>query len=586
MEHVLMNDLRSDATSGEKQFARLWQHVQEEYKDDFELRLYFEPNGLQKHPDFALYSSLHGIVLFEVKDHTINQVEEFNHQESILLYKDGPKTVKFTRNLAIKFIEEFKEIKQSIPVSKFFVFPYLREQDIQEKFAFDTTDKSNPFLFADDFDDYDRLLGKLIHLRKFSYKETPRSQEIAVSKIQRKISPSVMEKGKDSSITPTLFDGIKEDIKEEKALFLLSKKQEHTLRKFMNHQGYRFLKGHAGTGKTVLIIARAKFLAETFPKAKIFITYYTSQLDGVFHQLERNFPEQITTQRMARFCNRNIKRETDIKDWQKYFSECLDALNQKGHEFHEYFDFILVDEGQDFIPELGQIIELLAKGKDYKEKNVLIAYDDFQALNNKDTVDTRFTFRGKQRGRVKVLDDSFRTPKEIAERAERLIGEKIESVRSVESAFIHRRIAPDASLADSIDSFINRIRNYDSSLELKDFAIIYPHLSTLHRMVEEEIRQLKKPFQKYSTKAGKLMKMESNTIKLLTSTYCKGLDFKVVFLIHFEELSEEGQELANKKASEHLYVSLTRALNHVIVFTKHENSLLNKILNDKDVLVQ
>ena len=132
----------------------------------------------------------------------------------------------------------------------------------------------------------------------------------------------------------------------------------------------------------------------------------------------------------------------------------------------------LVDEGQDFIPELGQIIEFLAKGKDYKEKNVLIAYDDFQALNNKNKVDTRLTFRGKQRGRVKVLDDSFRTPIEIAERAERLIGEKIESIRSVKNAFIHRKLAPETSLAETIDSYINRIRNYDGSLELKDFAII------------------------------------------------------------------------------------------------------------------
>ena len=276
--------------------------------------------------------------------------------------------------------------------------------------------------------------------------------KLLLAKSKEKFHPQLMEKGSDSTITPTLFDGVKDNLKEEKALFLLSKKQEHTLRRFMNHQGYRFLKGHAGTGKTVLIIARAQFLAETFPKAKILITYYTSQLDGIFHQLEEKFPEQITAQRMARFCNRNIKRETGIKDWQKYFSECLNDLSNKDHKFQEYFDFILVDEGQDFIPELGQIIEFLAKGKDYKEKNVLIAYDDFQALNNKDKVDTRFTFRGKQRGRVKVLDDSFRTPKEIAERAEKLIGEKIESIRSVKNAFIHRKLAPETSLAETIDS--------------------------------------------------------------------------------------------------------------------------------------
>lgn len=586
MEHVLMNDLGLSATPGEKQFARLWQNVQEEYKDDFEFRLYFEPNGSQKHPDFALYSSFHGIILFEVKDHTINQVEDFNLQESILLYEDGPKLIRFTRNLAIEYIKEFKMINESIPVSKIYVFPFLRDQDLQEKFYFDTNVDSNPFLFADDFEDYDQLLSKLVNHRKFSYIETPRSQEIAISKIQRKLPPSVMEKGKDSSITPTLFDGIKEDLFGEKALFLLSKKQEHTLRKFMNHQGYRFLKGHAGTGKTVLIIARAQFLAETFPNAKILVTYYTSQLDGVFQHLANKFPEQVTSQRMARFCNRKIRSETGINDWEDYFKRCVKDLNEEGQAFREYFDFILVDEGQDFIPELGQIIELLAKGKDYKEKNVLIAYDDFQALSNKNTVDTRLTFRGKQRGRVKVLDDSFRTPKEIAIRAERLIGEKIESIRSVKNAFIHKRLSEDASIAETIDNYINRIKIHYGDLSFKDFAIIYPHLNKLHHKVQDEINQLKKPYQKYSNKEGRLMKMESNSIKLLSSTYCKGLDFNVVFLIHFDELSEEGNEITNRKANEHLYVSLTRALNHVIVITKNDSPLVDKILDHKDKLTQ
>ncbi|MGM1055464.1 MAG: hypothetical protein ACQEWG_06220 [Bacteroidota bacterium] len=586
MEHVLMNDLSSKATPGEARFARLWKNVQEEYKDDFELRLYFEPNGSQKYPDFALYSSHHGLIFFEVKDHTINQVEEFDHRQCSLHYDDDLKILKFTRDVAIEFINEFKQMNQNIPVSELYVFPNIQEKDLQNKFRFDTSVTSNPFIYGNDFYDYDRLLDKLEAHKKFVYKETARSQEIAISRIQRKLPPSVMEKGKDALITPTLFDGIKKDVKEEKALFLLSKKQEHTLRKFMNHQGYRFLKGHAGTGKTVLIIARAQFLAETFPNAKILITYYTSQLDGVFYHLEQKFPKQITAQRIVRFCNRYIRTETGIADWDNYIKQCLNDIKNKDHEFRENFDFILVDEGQDFKPELGEIIGLLAKGKDYKEKNILIAYDDFQALTNKDKVDTRLTFRGKQRGRVKVLDDSFRTPKEIAIRAEKLIGEKIESVRSVPNAFIYRKLPLESSVADSIDQFINRIRNYDSTLELKDFAIIYPHLKNLHKKVEEEIKNLKKPFQKYSTKSGRLMKMDSNSVKLLTSTYCKGLDFKIVFLIHFDELTEEGQELANKKANEHLYVSLTRALNHVILFSKKESLLLNKILDEKDILVQ
>src|SRR5690606_9688321 len=158
MDHVLMNELSSTATPGERRFARLWKSVQEEFKDDFELRLYFEPNGPQKYPDFALYSSLHGVIFFEIKDHTINQVENFNLQECSLLYEDGPKTLKFTRNVAIDFIKEFKQINQSIPVSELYVFPNIYSQDLQNKFQFNTSITSNPFLYSNDFDDYDSLI--------------------------------------------------------------------------------------------------------------------------------------------------------------------------------------------------------------------------------------------------------------------------------------------------------------------------------------------------------------------------------------------------------------------------------------------
>ena len=152
--------LSSDAHPAKKNLLAYGIMYRRNTSDNFELRLYFEPNGPQKHPDFALYSSLHGIILFEIKDHTINQIEEFNHQECDLLYNDEPKNIRFTRKLAIQYIDEFKKVGESIPVSKFYVFPYLREQNLKDKFQFDTSNSSNPFLFADDFDDFDRLLRK------------------------------------------------------------------------------------------------------------------------------------------------------------------------------------------------------------------------------------------------------------------------------------------------------------------------------------------------------------------------------------------------------------------------------------------
>ena len=73
---------------------------------------------------------------------------------------------------------------------------------------------------------------------------------------------------------------------------ILSRKQEKIVSKWMRNGGYRFLKGSAGTGKTVLLIARAQYLAERIPNTNILITYISSSLDGVFRHLMQKYPKQ------------------------------------------------------------------------------------------------------------------------------------------------------------------------------------------------------------------------------------------------------------------------------------------------------
>ena len=96
-----------------------------------------------------------------------------------------------------------------------------------------------------------------------------------------------------------MFDEILRNDNKEETLIVLSKQQESFHRKFLNRKGFRFLKGHAGTGKTLLLIAQAEFLAQRVSSVQIFITYFTSQLDSIFHHLQSKYPKNITVERMA-----------------------------------------------------------------------------------------------------------------------------------------------------------------------------------------------------------------------------------------------------------------------------------------------
>lgn len=579
MSQTLINEL-INATDGEKSFVRLIDNLQDE-NPEYDFQLYYEPEGYDKFPDFVLYSPYFGITFFEIKDYSIESVNTFDLQHMKVNRKEGLLTFRFHRpSVVLDYIDEFKQIGQSIPVSILYVFPNISELDIQQKFNFDIDRIDNPFIYKDDFIDFDVFINKIKSHRKFTYKETEKSKIVAINRITRQSPKSIITRNKNGILEPGLF----ENLNSEDNIFVLDKQQQITLNKFMSKQGYRFLKGHAGTGKTVLIISRAEFLANTFINSKILITYYTSQLDGVFHHLMNKYPGQITAQRMGQFCNSHLQPNQEVKQdiqyWEKYYSQCINIISSNNHKYNGYFDFIFVDEGQDFTFELGVIIEHLAKGNDFKNKNVLIAFDDFQALNTANKVDTTDTFKGKQRGRVKKLEIAYRTTEQIAEKASKLINENIVSTRSNKDSFKIKYFKSNQDIITFIQKAINKaLNNQTLKIELRDIAIIYPHLGMLHQKTKNLIKEsnLTTPIQYYNKRISKSIMMEHNTVKVLSSTYSKGLDFKIVFLIYFEELSEQGKEVTNKKAREHLYVSMTRAKEYLFVLSIKHTPILDII---------
>ncbi|MDC6350464.1 hypothetical protein PP178_02795 [Zeaxanthinibacter sp. PT1] len=587
---ALMNDLSSNATDGEIRFANLIKDVDDDYSE-FNPRLYYEPNGVGESPDFAMYSNQHGVILFEVKDFSIGVIENFNYNEMRHLGYGDSQLLSFEKCQTFNsYKNEFKKAllgnDKGIPVAKVFVFPNLFADEIDEKFGIDLitplkgSDReekrlASKFIFADEFEDIEQLFAKFNNIKRFRYNESDRSREIAIDKITRKIQSPVISKGRDGGIQTAMFDFNRG----QNEIFVLSKYQENTLNKWLNKPGYRFLKGNAGTGKTVLIIARAQYLAERIPNCNILITYHSSSLDGVFRHLAEKYPLQIKTQRIIQFCYHKIKGDSvEDKDWSRYKKECLEILQEDElHPLRGFYDFVMVDEGQDFCADLGEIIDLITKGQNHKDKNVLVAFDNKQAINEKEAVDTVKTFAGKQRGRVKILDDSFRSPKEITIRAQRLIEEEIQSVRSVPDAFIHREVNSFADVMIEVDKLITKLLSSDRfPVEKKDIAIIYPSLGVMHHRVDKEIKKLSHPYQKHHRK--QIIRPDTPSIKVLSSSYCKGLDFKVVFLIYFDEITEHGEEVIHKKAKHHLYVALTRALHYVVAVTSKRSDLMNLII--------
>lgn len=588
----LQNELFK-STEGEILFSKLLDKLDDECAG-LSCRHYYEPYGNDQFPDFGLYSNKHGIIFFEIKDFRIDQVDDFNiKQLEHHAYNNGQKcTLKFTRNEIFPIINEFKTVlpkNDGIPVSMAYVFPNIYEEELRAKFGIEIFSKLevgdakhrrriSQFIFRDDFEDPNLFKIKLKNLCLFPYKSSKKKDEIAISRLTRYIGSSLIVKNENGTFQTSLFN----EEKKEDEIFVLSKKQEILLKKWMNGRGYRFLKGSAGTGKTVLLIARAEFLAQRIENCQILITYYSSSLDGVFRHLMEKYP-QIKAQRILQFCYHQINDErAEEENWGSYVRRSLEILeNDPNHPYREFFDFILVDEGQDFTVDLGRIIDLMAKGKDHKSKNILVAYDNKQDINNARNVDTLETFKGKQSGRVRILTDSFRSPQEISCLAERLIGENIESVRSVPNAFISKKVFSTDEVVEKLNHWINLlITSKRRNFEYKDIAIIYPSIPYLHATIDRISEQFEFPFRKHKKNAA--VSPEEQTIKILSTSYCKGLDFKVVILIFFEDLTETGNRAINKKARDHFYVALTRALHHSLLLYTTNTPLIDLVVKEQN----
>jgi len=184
--------------------------------------------------------------------------------------------------------------------------------------------------------------------------------------------------------------------------------------------GHRVIRGVAGSGKTLVLVARAKLLARLLPSKRILVTCYTRSLASQLRAELAEFP--------------NI----EVVNLDKLMARCIAAAHIK-HPGYEAGDAVvaqtalqairagngaryravLVDEAQDFGTEaLRFCVELLESTRP-DEQDLVIVADSAQNIFRKD-------FRWKDagisaQGRTRLLRVNYRNTREILEFAHRFL---------------------------------------------------------------------------------------------------------------------------------------------------------------------
>jgi len=420
-----LDELRQPLTDGEK----LVLDVFDKYLDPA-WEIYIQPhlNGLR--PDFVLLNPRVGIAVFEVKDWNLDALK----YEVLTEGHDIPHLI------ATKNGKQFSK-QQDNPVEQ--VFRYKKEiidlycPRLDRKTGFATITCGVIFPCADDARVQKLFDASREHRNKAQYnKFFPISgQNSLISGDIQSIFPESVRKFA-SHMSEDLISDLRNWLiepdaeKTQRTPVVLDKRQQE----FANTRtatGYRRIKGAAGSGKSLVLAARAaelvgqgkNVLVVTF---NITLLHYLMDLSVRFPQAKGNTRKSVTWLNFHSLCKRiclehgyeNEYKALFLSDnkeetMSKLLPDLASLILERNEDYFKY-DAILVDEGQDFLPKWWDLLRKLSK----PNGEMLLVADATQDIYDTASTWTDEAMKGAGFSGVwSKLERCYRLPYQLVEKA-------------------------------------------------------------------------------------------------------------------------------------------------------------------------
>ncbi len=366
MADCIPDRLPSTASQGERRTFNLLRNLPDDYL------IYYEPSVANLHPDFIVIGPDLGVIVIEVKGWYYEDIHRVTNKEIFINYNDCETVEEHPLEQARRYLWRIKgncdkSPKKSLLLNKEgkyknkFVFPFchfvilsnISRDNIERHVEHDLYDIFKPenTLFSDQLRDLENASPEKIKkiLRNFCdpyWEFTPLTLE-QVDVIRSIIHPEIIlsyipSKPMTQQENDQYFD-----------LVVLDRKQENNARKI--GEGHRIIYGVAGSGKTVLLVARAKWLHDRDPEAKILVLCYNVTLSAYLKHALKGYPRVQVFHFDGWAIHNGIHRyreDPSTGNIEKDVSlglRLLESLTQKSRDYRS-FDAILVDEAQDFPP--------------------------------------------------------------------------------------------------------------------------------------------------------------------------------------------------------------------------------------------
>ena len=587
-------------SSGERKVYQLFEHT---FKSENAI-IWHEPKALNRYTDFIIWLPEHGLLVIEVKDWSKDRFETLNpdtftgrfynkNDYKVVLVKNPESQV---RKCMLNILNEFK--KSSIflqnsgpykgnikfPITSCVIYTELKQSDADSiGLSLPSISTVHKTIFKDDL----RLVAenkifkqKLINafkdvtfpFEKLSYAEEKFLRYMIFPEIR------VNEFTQDELFTVKL--------QEIKALDL----SQESIAKNIG-DGHRILKGVAGSGKTLVLACRAKYLKTIYPDYKILVVCYNNSLCNHLRQMfGDDFNEKIEVLNFHSLVKSVtntklfiLKNEKQAEYNSRVGNILIDHLEQNKIDQANLYDAILIDEGQDFAQEWIIGLSKLVKAE---TNNILFCYDPAQNIFNRKKPSWRSVGLQVQGKKPVELLKCYRNTKEILDVAKEFLNPQLLD-NLQDSDEYDRVLDPDTdecqtgeypsiyhendvrNLADLIARKIRQLLK--SNMAARDIAV----LQVKSAEYDIFVAALKEKLTAYcpdveldfifSSADKKALNLQKNSIKIMNVESSKGLEFPHVFFIGLDYMPRLGENRDVDSERKLAYVGMTRAQNKLFI---------------------
>ncbi|EOQ9979204.1 3'-5' exonuclease [Escherichia coli] len=541
-----------------------------------------------RHPDFVIIDPENGLVFLEVKDWTVHTLHQVNH-EQVILETNG--ILKSEINPLLQVRRYACDTVNALPADS-----RLRQNDGQYKgrlnlaWAYGVvftriTRQQLKALAGNDENAVERIF--------------PSAQTICQDDMTQSVLPDIFRQkiagmftmGFRTRVTPQVRDILRAHLFPEMTV------RQHSQIKIMDIQqeilarnigdGHRVIHGVAGSGKTMILLFRCLYLAETTP-GKILVLCYNITLASYLRECieSRGLKSRVTVFHFHSWCASMIKRHgiqvtAGGKDYpEKCFSALEDAVNS-GTITDTGYDAVLVDEGHDFE---SRWLALIARLFDNASRSLLLMYDDAQSIYRRERA-LNFSLASvgiQAQGRTSVLPVNYRNTKRILHFAYAFSREYFEKHQNCEIPFVQPQAGGEegtepeilrcASESDEAVQVVGWLeKRYTLCGHWSDMAVLCPaEFSVKH--LKEVMTQRGIPYATcFDSEGKKKYSRRKDVVHLLTYQSSKGLEFPYVAVINASFVHSGAAD--ESEVIPALYVAFTRATRELLVTCYRENSI-------------